>query len=275
VLVAVDEATGKTGGFAIARARIGRHVAMLAGRHDRCDLFLDRRHALSLRQLLVVLDPVHSFAGGATVAYRLLDLRTDGGFTDEVGRPLRGLRADGPAVVRCGGYTLFCLPLGDATDWPADADTAWSMLPERVYSEEADTSEQRSMRRAYLAPLPGPRESGMVLTDGGFAGTLEMIGPGRRGTLAVGADALRDGLVLGRYVRCDGTQMFNDQMLSRVHVMLLQRGDALLAIDTASTHGIHLVGHAPERVVALPDRAELAIGPCTRILWTRRRFPAA
>jgi hypothetical protein len=273
VMVAVEESSGRTCGFAIARARIGRHVAMMIGRHDRCDLYLDKRAALSLRQLVVVLDPVTSFERGSSVAYRILDLRTEGGFTDELGRPLRGLCADGPAVLRCAGYMLFCLPLGDATDWPADAETAWSMLPERVYSEEADRRERRSMRRStVIAPLPGPRESGMLLTDGAFAGTLEMIGPGRHGgTLAVGVDALRDGLVLGRYVRCDGAQMFKDQMLSRVHVMLLQRGDTLLAIDTASTHGINLVNFASERVVQLPDRAELSIGPCSRVIWTRRR----
>jgi hypothetical protein len=270
-LVAVDEHTGVTCGFAIVRARIARHVVAMIGRHDRCDLYLDKRAALALRQLLVIVDPVSSFTGGACVRYRIMDLRTEHGFLDERGRPLRGVRADGPAIVRCAGYAVFALPLGDPTDWPASAADAWAMLPERVYLEEADAAvERRSMRRSLLFPIRGPRESGMILSDSSLAGTLELAGPSRGGTLAVGIATLRDGLVLGRYVRCDGAQMVDDPLLSRVHVMLLQLGDTLLAIDTASTHGIRLVGCPAERVIHVPDRAELALGRLSKLIWTRR-----
>ena len=54
------------------------------------------------------------------------------------GKHLRGLAAEGPAILRLGGYMLFILMLGDPTDWPASASDAWAMLPERVYFDEME-----------------------------------------------------------------------------------------------------------------------------------------
>jgi len=266
-VVAVDETTGTPAGLAIVRAQIHRHVALVIGRHDRCDLFLDGSPLLALRELVFVLDPVRTFTERASVRYRVLDLRTAHGFADEAGRPLRGLCAEGPAIVRCAGYALFVLPLGDPTDWPSSANDAWDMLPERVYMNETlGHVEHRSMRRrSVLLPIPGPRDSSMTLAADGVVALLELSG----GKLAVGAETLRDGLLLGRYLRCDGACFVDDQQLSRVHLLLLQAEDKLLAIDTASTHGVRVGSQPPARVVAVPDRAELRLGG-TRLVFTRR-----
>lgn len=249
-VIAIDEHTGRYAGSKLVRAAIGRHVALTVGRHDRCDLFLADHPDLALRQLVILIDPVRSFArDAAAVRYRVLDLRTAHGFTDELGRPLRGLCAEGPAIVHCAGYVIFVLPLGDPTDWPADAYDAWSIVPERVYLREA-----------------GPRDTGMMLALRDVAGVIELAG----GILAVGSDTLRDGLLLGRYLRCDGARYIDDDIqLSRVHLLLLEVDGTLLAIDTASIHGVRVAGRPPERIAEVPDRAELVLG-CTRLAFTRR-----
>ena len=249
-VIAVDEHTGRYAGSKLVRAAIGRHTALTVGRHDRCDLFLADHPDLALRQLVILLDPVRSFApGNASVRYRVLDLRTAHGFTDECDRALRGLCAEGPAIIRCAGYVLFVLPLGDPTDWPADAHDAWSILPERVYLRES-----------------GPRDTGMMLALRDVAGVIELAG----GILAVGSDTLHDGLLLGRYLRCDGARYIDDDIqLSRVHLLLLEVDGTLLAVDTASIHGVRVAGRPPERIAPVPDRAELVLG-CTRLAFTRR-----
>jgi hypothetical protein len=270
-LIAIDEATGLPCGVVLLRGRIGRHTVAMVGRHDKCDLYLDVRRSLSLRALLVVVDPIRDFR--EPVRYRLLDLRTEHAFTDETGKPLRGLTAEGPAIVRCAGYVLFALPLGDPTDWPESGADAWDALPERVYLDERDPSiEERSMaRQSVLVRTGGVRDTGMQLVDANVTGTLEWTGVNQHALIPVGDAALRDGLLLGRYTRCDGAKLVDDATLSRVHAVLLQSGDALLAIDTASAHGVRLAGHTAERVVELTDRVELVLGRSTRVVWRRYR----
>lgn len=281
-LLAVDERTGVPAGLVRLRARFGRHVAAIVGRHDQCDLFLDKHASLALRHLAIVLEPVKSWRAASTsVSYRVLDLRTERGFTDEDGKTLRGLRAEGPAFIRCAGHALFIMPIGDPSDWPKSPADAWGMLPERVYFDEL-----RSDPKGSLTNLPkaraqnarthtsmilrtlGPRDTGMGLVDrGDVAGMLEIVGPNLRGRLSLGDQALRDGVLLGRYARCDGAALLDDASLSRVHILLLHVDDALLAIDTASRNGTHVPGQRNARVIALERESELHLGKHTRIRW--------
>jgi hypothetical protein len=281
-LLAVDERSGVPAGLVRLRARVGRHVAAIVGRHDHCDLFLDKHASLALRHLAIVLDPVKSWRAASTaVSYRILDLRTERGFTDEDGKTMRGLRAEGPAFIRCAGHALFVMPIGDPSDWPKSASDAWGMLPERVYFDELRGDPKGSLTNLPKARAQnarthtsmvfrtlGPRDTGMGLVDrGDIAGMLEIIGPNLRGQLSVGDQALRDGVLLGRYARCDGSALLDDASLSRVHILLLQVDDALLAIDTASRNGTHLVGQPNARVIALDRESELHLGKHTRIRW--------
>ena len=269
-------------------ARVQRHVAAIIGRHDECDLFLNAHARLALRHLTVVLDPVADWRRGATVRYRVLDLRTTDGFSDEDDRPLRGMRCEGPGVLRCGGYALFILPLGDPTDWPADANDAWAFLPERVYFDELERSAQGSVHRVPRAPRPhlpvmssaithrsliitthGPRDTsdGNLVESGDLAGTLELIGPKNRGTIRIGHDELRDGVLIGRYARCNNAQLADDPSLSRVHALLIQIDDAILAIDTASLNGMREANQPKARLIQLQGDTELVLGTATRIRW--------
>jgi hypothetical protein len=287
-VVAVDEITGRSMGIVRLLARVQRHVAAIVGRHDECDLFLNAHGRLALRHLAVVLDPVLDWRPGANVRYRVLDLRTSDGFGDESDRQLRGLRCEGPGLLRCGGYALFILPLGDPTDWPASAEDAWGFLPERVYFDELERSALGSVRRAPRLPSSapasvsnaathrsliirthGPRDTsdGGLVDSGDIAGMLELIGPRNRGTIRIGHDELRDGVLIGRYARCNNAQLADDPSLSRVHALLIQIDDAVLAIDTASLNGTHAADQPKARLIPLLGDTELVLGTATRARW--------
>jgi hypothetical protein len=283
-LLAVDLYTGKPAGLVRMRARFGRHVAAIVGRHDQCDLYLSGHNSLALRHLAVILDPVQSWRRNSTaVRFRVLDLRTETGFTDEHGKAMGGLLAEGPAFMRCSGHAIFVLPIGDPTDWPESASDAWAMLPERVYIDELPCdpqgslrmrrSDDRQSRRSMIFRTHGPRDTatGLSMVErGDIAGTLEMIGIRHRGIVSVGERALRDGILVGRYARCDSAAIVDDSSLSRVHVMFIRVDDTLLAIDTASRNGTHLPGGAKARVITLDgidSSGEIHLGKHTRVRW--------
>jgi hypothetical protein len=278
-IVAIDERTCSVAGLAVLRARSDRHAAVIVGRHDACDLFLSANDALPLRQLAVILDPGTSWKPGRPeVNYRILDLRTETGFADEHGRPLRGLRCDGSAVLRCAGHALYVLPLGDPTDWPESGSDAWACQPERVYFDELTHPARRTSTRApnfgrddaartHITAIRGPREtSANLVTDGDLAGTLELASPSSHATISIGHAALRDGVLLGRYSRCDSKGV-EDHQVSRVHALLIQIGDQLLVVDTASSNGTARPGGEPERVHAIDGDTELDLGAATRARW--------
>jgi hypothetical protein len=277
-VIAVDEATGQPAGIVKLCARVQRPVAAIIGRHDRCDLYLHGRDSLSLRQLAVIVDPVKSWERGATaIKYRVLDLRTSEPMVDEDGRPLRGIAAEGPAIVRCAGFVLFMLVLGDPSDWPVDAADAWSMLPERVYLDELDNCAAGSLpkirrprfdaRETFITRTNGPRDTAMRLAQGDGVGTLEIFTPHRQLSILVGADALKDGVLLGRYGRCDLTEAAGeDTSLSRVHALLMQFEDRLLLVDTASSNGTFERGERV-RVVCIDADTELRLGKKTFLRW--------
>jgi hypothetical protein len=283
-LVAVDEGTGRPMGLVRLLARVQRHVAAIVGRHDECDLYLNAHARLALRHLAIVLDPVQDWRPGANVRYRVLDLRTSDGFADENDRALRGLRCEGPGLLRCGGYALFIMPLGDPTDWPSAASDAWAFLPERVYFDELEKSPLGSVRRppprlpslntaithrSLIIRTHGPRDTsdGSLVESGDSAGTLELIGPRSRGTIRIGHDELRDGVLIGRYARCSNAQLADDPSLSRVHALLIQVDDSILAIDTASLNGTRETDQPKARLITLTGDTELVLGTSTRARW--------
>ena len=279
-LVAIDDQTGAPAGLVCVRARVDRHVTAVVGRHGCCDLYLDGREALALRQLAVVVAPLCSWRkGSAEISYRVLDLRTSAGMLDETGRALRGLRAEGPSLLRCGGYLVLALPLGDPTDWPERAEDAWAMLPERVYFDELARPPEGSAlnipvhRRApgvtVITRTLGPRDtaSARLVEHGEAAGRLVLTGSAGQLSLTIGERALREGVLLGRYTRCDGAAMGQANTLSRVHALLLLADDRLLVIDTASTAGTWVVGGEAARVIELVGATTLELGGDTQVAW--------
>jgi hypothetical protein len=284
-IIAVDDKTARAAGIVKVLARVGRPVTAVAGRHDQCDLYLRGHEGLALRQFAVVVAPVQSWAPGAAVQYRVLDLRTNDGMADEDGRLLRGIRAEGPSILRCSGYTFFIISLGDPTDFPQSARDAWDVMPERVYFDELENCAggsaaklrlpRNDLRQSYIFRTQGPRDTGIINhtacgvvgNDRDLAGRLEINGPNRRVILDVGADALRDGVLLGRYGRCDASEALDDPSLSRVHALLVCENDKLLVIDTASYNGTRIVGEHRSRVIEIDRDLDLQIGKHTRMRW--------
>ena len=181
-------------------------------------------------------------------------------------------------MLRCPGHALYVLPLGDLTDWPASGAEAWVHQPERVYFDElmhaalgTSTRIPRLPRadagRTHVTAIRGPREtSASLVTDGDLAGTLELAGPSSHETISVGHAALRDGVLIGRYSRCD-SPCVDDHLVSRVHALLIHGGNQLLVVDTASSNGTARPGGEPERIHALDGETELQLGATTRAVW--------
>jgi len=284
-IVAVHEATGMPQGIVRVMARVERHVAAIVGRHDHADLYLTNSDSMALRQLAIILDPVKSWERGNTaVHYRLLDLRTRTGFSDEQGRMLRGLRCEGPAMLHAAGHALFLLPLGDPTDWQARAEDAWDCLPERVYFDELARVPDGSFthmprivqhkRRSVMIRTVGPHDTARsfatgerMVANGSAAGILEIEGPRVTGAIEIGNDELRDGILLGRYERCANAALADDQSLSRVHALMIQVEDRLLVVDTCSINGTRIPGQHRGRVFELGGDTELQLGKATRMRW--------
>jgi len=281
-ILAIDEVTGHAAGMVKLIARVGRPVAAIVGRHDHCDLFLQGSERLALRQLAIVLDPVSSWKRGeSSVRYRVMDLRTQNGMIDEEGRMLRGLRAEGPAVLRCAGYALFITTLGDPSDYPERADDAWQMLPERIYFDELTVAADGSLpslrlpksvtRQSVIIRTPGPRDTnhGIARADANddVAGSLEIIGPHRSASFQIGTNALRDGVLIGRYDRCDAASAIDDPSMSRVHTLLVHEDQRLLAVDTASCNGTRLAGADNQRVNVIEPGRDLHLGKHTIARW--------
>lgn len=152
-VIAVDTSKLRVAGSMCIAAKPGQVNAGIIGRHGQCDLFLEGDGALSLRHLVVLVDPMTAWdqpgAGGPgswEVRYRLIDLRTATGFRDEAGRQLEAATVEGPAFVYIGRYALFCFPTGDADAWPEDGPSAIRAMPERLYADERDAEPDRWRR---------------------------------------------------------------------------------------------------------------------------------
>ncbi len=179
-------------------------------------------------------------------------------------------------MFRCASYALLCLALGDPSDWPASATDAWSAVPERVFFDERSAfrgGPLRAVRAASVSGDPriacvvrsaGPRELlDPVLASDPPAGHLVVTFDGASRELPVGMQALTEGILLGRYDRCQSSELLAPLEVSRVHALVVQVRDRLLVIDTASTNGLFVDGQAV-RVAELREGATFAMGMSAR-----------
>lgn len=296
-VVAVDGQRRRVAGSMCIAAKPGQVNAGVVGRHGQCDLFLEGDGALSLRHLVVLVDPLRGWddpgaAPGWDVRYRLIDLRTSAGFRDEDGRQLEAATVEGPAFVFVGRYALFCFPTGAADAWPEDAAAAVAALPPRLYSDERDAEPDRWRRGRHARRGDNPwaegsnvagdseladRRSSVItrvtsvsgpararVDDPGVGdellGTIEVQSRLGQDQVRVGAQSAERGLLLGRYRRCDtaGATSLSLEKISRVHLLVVRVGDELWAIDTASTNGVAVAGSGV-RVHRLQAGEELAL----------------
>lgn len=263
------------------------NVAII-GRHSRADLHLGDDDSVSLRHVALFVFPAPS--GEGSVRYRLVDLRTATAFLDERGKRLRALEAEGPAFVVVGRYTLLILPMSETEDpWPEGADNGWARIPDRLFLDEVEGEaksrewEADSDRAWEVEDLPrlsepptlvhnvaGPEMAVHDLVGDGEPPLGEMLVTSSRGaaTIVLGRRAVQSGILLGRSRRCDAGRVLSSRAISRVHLLVIETGGVLYAIDTASSNGVFF-GEGRERVVRLEPGHSLDLSGAATLEWRR------
>ncbi|GMR24694.1 MAG: hypothetical protein BMS9Abin37_3278 [Acidobacteriota bacterium] len=248
-VVALDEHGVQAKGY--LRAHENRVNTAIVGRHEKADIFLGDDPALSLRHLAVIVSPS---SPRKPLSFRVVDLRTPSGFTDQHGTHLRSCEADGPFFIRCGRYSLLFAPGSrDGSGWPDEPEDVWASLRHRDAA-------------ALSLPHPATLEDGLLSDDEEPLGELVIASEEGVGTMPVGRRAARSGILLGRSDRCDGDALLSNPHISRVHVLIVEIAGSLYAIDTASKNGVW--GHgAEERAQLLESGATFSLCGLARVEW--------
>ena len=249
--------------------------AATIGRHSQVDLFLPEVEELSLRHFLVLVR-----RRDVGLRMQVLDLVTPHGFQAEGREVLRALETDGPVVFSAAGYTFVAVPTGAGTPWDSNATDPWSSLPRRVIT--TSTRSVRLLPRArktggdphgtFVSVLDGPVEAEpeQLLPRGDVAVGRLTVSEGRRRThLRVGEAALQRGVVLGRYERCAGHQAFENDLVSRVHAVLIEVDGVVHLVDAGSSNGTSLDGQAIACAPVL-ESGRYRLGP-VGLSWKRMR----
>jgi hypothetical protein len=287
---AFDRATGGWLGSMALASRAGQVRAGVVGRHSAAALFLDGDPTLALRHLAFLVEPPSPRdAARGEVRFRVLDLQTGSPPRDEGGRSVASLTAEGAVFLDCQGHTLMAFVTGDPTDWPERADDAWACIPERVFVEERLASPTGSApqplpspplwaalarRSTFVRLHAGPRRAGGadLCGDDLLHGHLGVTSGGRQEWIPVGREALRCGVLIGRYPRCatTGRLPIADASVSRVHLLLVELGGRACAIDLASSNGTYRIdrGGEPLTAAVIDDREGLLLGDDTVIAWS-------
>ncbi len=256
-----------------------RLATTIVGRHGRSELFLPDDEEVSLRHLAIL---VHRGGPADPVRCTVLDLRSERGFEDEHGAAREAISTSGPCLLRCASYALFLLPCGEGALWPASAEAAWEQLPPRSYEDGAlgvvreerpalePTSTDGAREQTVVSCSAGPRRLRQRLVRPGAEPLGELLVSTPRRTIAIEADsaALREGLLLGRYPRCEagGVELGLGRDVSRVHALVLEVDGELCLIDTASRCGVR-VGGEERRVVRLAPGVRATLASEATVEW--------
>lgn len=256
------DASGAVAGSVCLAAKPDATTSAILGRHPAADFFLPADPGLSLRHLAILVHPLQ----GSTPRFSLLDLRTGGGFEDEHGNQREALVADGPVFFRCGRYSFFVFVTGGRAERPEDPRAAWAALPPRRYIDaphararrEEDSRHEVTIVSRVSAPSPLRRSH----DDENPMGELRVISHDRVCGIPLGAEAAREGVLIGRYDRCDtnAVDLLQDDRVSRVHLLVIALEGQLFAVDTASTNGTNPVGAEPRRDFRLDYGTRLELG---------------
>ncbi len=257
---------------------------LIVGRHSSAHVFLPSDPRISLRHLALIL---HRRGDGAPVAFRVLDLRTPLAFADEEGSRLEAVETTGPLLLWCGSLGFLLFPTGPGTPaWPENADAAWSQVPERRYVEKSPAESARGpavgvRSRSLDPPPPELRATTLVNTWAGpvfptleadesdpARGELLIASTSGRAAVRLGPRAAHRGVLLGRYDRCDttGLPVLIDAGLSRVHLLVVELGGVLYAVDTASKNG-SWCGAEAVRAMRLHSGLGISLGGKATVEW--------
>jgi hypothetical protein len=250
---------------AVRQIKLGRDSAIepvVVGRHECADLMLASDEALSLRHSLVLL---RVDAEGRPLT-RVLDLRSGTGMADAVGRLHYSIAADGPVCLSLAGSALFVIPSGskpplgagpraafDAIAWPSPVP--W--IPERSVEQRLSELSREPGSSSVVSVVIGGTGAGkpVIRRRGGRrAGRLKLDFGGQSYEHQVDTYALRAGVLVGRYDRCDLSPITVEMpdVVSRVHLLLISIEERTHIFDTGSTNGLTYEGFSV-RGMALPD----------------------
>lgn len=239
--------------------------AAVIGRHNRTTLALPRDHATAaLRHLVLLVRLVE----GCPEA-RLLDLQTEIGFADPEGRRFEAIRTNAPTFVSAGGAVLILLPTGLGHRLPSGPENAWESLakPRWIDARRGEPTERAAQEPVVLS-TDGPRgcRSTLCRAEEIPYGMVTIASGPDEATVRISGRALDEGIILGRYDRCEVGGPEADESLSRVHLLVVREGNQVLAVDTASTNGTY-VGDDRVHLLALTDQCRLDLGGVIDLTW--------
>lgn len=218
----------------------------VVGRHSRADVFLGRDPSISLRHLGVI---VHPAASSAEVRFRLLDLRTPSGFSDVRGVDRRAIESNAPYLAGCGDYALVLAPVTEpAIEWPDGPEQFADAFDGDVLTNP------ETLERLRLGANEEPLGELVVTSSQGA------------GAVAVSRRAVGSGILLGRSDRCDAEALLSDPHISRVHLLIVEIGGRLYAVDTASKNGVFGKSSA-ERAAVLESGTMLSLAGQATVEW--------
>lgn len=237
-------------------------LALVLGRHPCCDVPGIRD--ASLRHAVVLAWP------RSREPIEVVDLRSTSGLVVSRGRTVQRLKASGP-IRFCAGSdditVLYAAPESPLeVDMPDELDGWIDVERRRARGELSDDGfAERGTNVSFVRRVGG---SFVRAVDGTqLAGAAHEVIPAR-------PDQLRDGLLLGRYGRCDRSMMFaTDSLVSRVHALVIQRRGRLHVVDVGSTNGTVIVDTREGREMETLDeqRRTRALAPWEEIRVGARR----
>lgn len=213
-------------------------LALSLGRHPGCDL--PGLREASLRHALVLAWPT----GASPV--EVIDLRSNTGLVLSSGRAVTRLRGAGPLRFVAGNddvTVLYARPGAPLeVDLPDELD-GWVAL-EEGHMLGADDEQTR---------LPKTHPSFVAHVGGALVRLADrhVLDPRGYEVIPVRAHELTRGVLLGRYTRCHTSGYFqDDEHVSRVHALVLERDEKLHVVDAGSTHGTGIVDARDGRTLA-------------------------
>ena len=155
------------------------------------------------------------------------------------------------------------------------APAAVSRVPPAASAAPAPASVAGAARRDAITMIRsqrGPARASIELVgaDEQPLGALRLSAGADAQTVVLGERVLDEGILLGRYERCDthGASIMDNGNISRVHILIVRIDDVVYAVDTASTNGTFLARGDEVRIVSLGSGTELVLGDdLARMEW--------
>jgi hypothetical protein len=239
------------------------------GRHERCDLRIERSPGVSLRQALLRPSAVE-----AEGELEIIGLRGRFGLELFGAGPISRAVLRGPAVALLAGAPVALVP--SRGELPAE-------LPAPDLVEETRAREDRSLDTAREGTLKlsdlTPRSNELPATAvQAAAGKLSIVTEDAHASFHVAERELARGIILGRYQRCDlrAPEVPLSSDVSRVHALLVRDGGRLSVYDTASTNGLQVERGSELRRARmlsfdLEKMASFYLGHAAGVIWEPRR----